>query len=394
MSIKDFVYRLSQKIQAAHNLKISRSHLYEIIALNQGYKSYNSFVAKNLILSVSYNEESEQDYEHELISALTLDILNNPPKTDYSKYHEDTIDWNNYEGYEFLEEIKLIIFRLRQLLKNDLPEIKYLEITKILCFELKKLNLNYLNFSSLRKRLSYVDYENGLIEDHEFEDEIYLLDDDFDNQGIISFSEISDNIGKIKHYAQEENNMDAYAILSKYYYYLANKIAPYGASGSNFGAVWDNKKMKYIETEKSQLNRKKYDEFIKEADRCNQIIKFSPINMDEIDFNRDDEIVYQQLIYLCNQGDLEAIEYLLYERKFKNSGEAWIYIYLAQFLKVDYTEDDLRAYNAYTGELYDDYGPMEIAGREAIQHVVELVALDTEKELLARKIAQELFDKI
>jgi hypothetical protein len=57
---------------------------------------------------------------------------------------------------------------------------------------------------------------------------------------------------------------------------------------------------------------------------------------------------------------------------------------------VDFTQDDFRAYNAYTGEDYDDYGPMEIEGREAI----DLPALSTEKDNLARKIALELFEEI
>lgn len=61
---------------------------------------------------------------------------------------------------------------------------------------------------------------------------------------------------------------------------------------------------------------------------------------------------------------------------------------------VDFTQDDFRAYNANTGGAYDDYGPMEIAGREAIQYAIDLPELDSEKDNLARKIATELFEKI
>ena len=97
---------------------------------------------------------------------------------------------------------------------------------------------------------------------------------------------------------------------------------------------------------------------------------------------------------MCNQGDLKAVEYFLYQKIFKNSGEAWLYIYLAQMCGVDFTQDDLRAYNAYTGEDYDDYGSMEIAGREAIQYVINLPKLESDQDSLARKIAKELFEKI
>lgn len=40
------------------------------------------------------------------------------------------------------------------------------------------------------------------------------------------------------------------------------------------------------------------------------------------------------------------------------------------------------------------YGPMEIAGREAIQYAIDLSELDVDKDNLARKIAAELFEKI
>lgn len=67
---------------------------------------------------------------------------------------------------------------------------------------------------------------------------------------------------------------------------------------------------------------------------------------------------------------------------------------MAKLLDMDFTQDDFRAYNAYTGEAYDDYGPMEIAGREAIQYAVRLEQLSDEKHQLARKIAQELFENL
>ena len=97
--------------------------------------------------------------------------------------------------------------------------------------------------------------------------------------------------------------------------------------------------------------------------------------------------------FVCRKVVIWAKIYLKYSA-FKNSGEAWVYIYLAQLLDTDFTKDDFRAYNAYTGEEYDDYGPMEIAGREAIQYAVHLKQLNDEKDQLARRIAQDLFKNI
>lgn len=381
MSIQEFAFQLSKKIQEQHSVKISRSHIYELIALDQDYRTYSSFVAQNLLLDAQY-DDSEEYYQHELIDALTLEILNNPPETDYSDYDEDELHWDGYEGCQFLDQIKQIIIKLQSLLKLDISEESYLSIAKTVYRELLWLNLEVINFSAIREELSYIDFENGLVTDLEFEGE-YL-----------EFSKIGENFEKILSYAKDRKNANAYALLGTYYRYLANQIAPYGRNGSNFGSRWDNSKQKYINSDETKKNKDKYEEYIKQAENFESHIKNSPLNLHEIDLDADTETVYKQILYLCNQGDIAAIEYFLYEEIFKNNGEAWLYIYLAQMCGVDFTQDDFRAYNAYTGEDYDDYGPMEIAGREAIQYAIDLPELDREKDNLARKIATELFEKI
>ena len=39
MSIQEFAFQLSKKIQEQHSVKISRSHIYELIALDQDYRT-------------------------------------------------------------------------------------------------------------------------------------------------------------------------------------------------------------------------------------------------------------------------------------------------------------------------------------------------------------------
>ena len=90
MSIQKFAYQLAQKIQTEHAVKISRSHIYELIALNQGYRSYNSFVAKNILLNCEY-DSSEEYHEHELLNLLTFEIFKHPPKTDYLNYDDENV---------------------------------------------------------------------------------------------------------------------------------------------------------------------------------------------------------------------------------------------------------------------------------------------------------------
>lgn len=381
MSIQEFAFQLSKKIQDQHSVKISRSHIYELIALDQGYKTYSSFVAQNLLLDALY-DDSEEYYEHELIDALTLEILKNPPETDYLNYSEDDLHWDDYEGNALLEQINKIIIRLQNLLKLDASEAFYLSISKTVYRELLWLNLEVINFNTVREELTYVDFENGRVDDLELGDDS------------LEFSKIGKIFEKILSYAEDRKNADAYALLGAYYRYLANQIAPYGKNGSNFGSDWDNHKQKYTNSDKTKKNKEKYEEYIKQAEYFESYIKNSPLNLHEINLDADKETVYKQILYLCNRGDTSAIEYFLYEKIFKNHGEAWLYIYLAQMCGVDFTQDDFRAYNAYTGEDYDDYGPMEIAGREAIQYAIDLPALSSEKDHLARKSALELFEEI
>ncbi len=384
MSIQEFAYQLAKKIQTKYAVKISRSHIYELIALDQGYKSYNAFVSQNLLIECGY-DDSETYHEHELLELLTLEIFRNPPESDYSNYHDDDIHWDDYEARELFEKIQNLMLKLKSLLKASYEDEGYFNLAKTLQHEFLFLNLYTLNFRELRKSLSYSDFENGYLEDEY--DDFYVEDD-------IDFKEIGGKLESIKGYAEERNNLDAYAVLAGYYHFLANQIAPYGRDGSTFGAKWDNEKQKYIKSKESSEKIKQYDEYIKLADHYQEFIKFSPANVAEINFDVDQETIYKQFLYLCNRGDLDAIEDFLYQHIFKNSGEAWVYIYLAQLLGTDFTQDDLRAYNAYTGEAYDDYGPMEVVGREAIQYAVRLDDLSEEKDQFARNIAQELFEKI
>ncbi len=70
----------------------------------QGYKTYNAFVSQNLIIRVQY-DDSEEYYQNELISALSLEIFKNPPESDYSNYDENDLHWDDYEGRHLLDQM-------------------------------------------------------------------------------------------------------------------------------------------------------------------------------------------------------------------------------------------------------------------------------------------------
>src|SRR5690554_4958196 len=140
MSIQEFAFQLSKKVQEQYSVKLARSHIYELIALYQGYKTYSAFVAQNLLILAEY-DNSEEYYQHELIGALTLEILHNPPKTDYSNYDEDELLWDDYEGRSLLKHLTTIIIKLKNLLKVDISEQLYFSISKTIYRELLWLNL-------------------------------------------------------------------------------------------------------------------------------------------------------------------------------------------------------------------------------------------------------------
>ena len=50
----------------------------------------------------------------------------------------------------------------------------------------------------------------------------------------------------------------------------------------------------------------------------------------------------------------------------ESDSEKWFWYYFGLKHDIDITQDDYYAINAYTGEEYDDYGPMEVAGYTGI----------------------------
>lgn len=308
--------------------------------------------------------------------------MQKPPETDYSIDYEESLCWNGYDGQELLENFQKLLSRLQHLLKEKLLEDILFNIVKVVYREFLFLNSFSMNLKSVREELSYLSFDNG---------SVGVLE--YDTEGeFFSFDIIEKNLDELKKFA-EQGNMDAIAIFSKYYLYLANQIAPYGRDGSNFGAVWDNQKMKYMQTEQSRLSLKKFDDYIATSNKYQKMMQSCPLNINDVDLEQAD-IAKVQLKYLANQGDLEAIEYILYHELFDDQMDAWTYIYVAQALGKDFTRHDLRAYNSYTGEPYDDYGPMEIAGREAIQSVIDLSKLSGDDNEQALKCAQDIFQKI
>ena len=205
---------------------------------------------------------------------------------------------------------QVLVKKLQGLLKSDIPEKLYTAIAQTIHQELLLLKLEAINLRSIREQLSYIDFENGLISSFENE-----FGDDFEFEQDVNFSEIERNLDKIKSYAEERQNLDACVVMAGYYRYLANHIAPYGKNGSNFGAKWSNTKYKYIQNEESKKNKQLFEAYIQQAESFEAKSKMQPINLNEILSDEDCKGFYEKLIYLCRKGDVEAIEYYLYEHQ-------------------------------------------------------------------------------
>ena len=86
--------------------------------------------------------------------------------------------------------------------------------------------------------------------------------------------------------------------------------------------------------------------------------------------NPQDKILFDQVYMdwlgagvLNSPGKYDVTEKISHSSSDK---EQWLWHYVALKHGIDVTEDNLYAINAYTGEPYDDDGPMEVAGTEGL----------------------------
>jgi hypothetical protein len=420
-TLKNFAYQTVKSIQSDCDFDLKRSYIYELFACYEGYASYAAFLSGSIIINVQYDNSKEYK-QHRLLQTLTLDILNRPVKSnfdndfahnnwdeenDFSHDHFDEDDvswddlkyqehlsWDNYEGKQYLNHIQKLLKKLSQLLDQSLSRDFLLRLLKVIYREFLFLELSHMNLKSLRITLNDVNFEDGLLSSWDDPSSDFI---DYDNSEYVNFRMIEHHLPDLQKFIAK-GNKDAIAIMAKYYLYLANQIGPYGLEGSNFGAVWNNEKMRYVGKTQAKIERKKFDELVLISQKYQNMIKNFPIDITEVDFDKI-EITSIQLKYLANQGNLEAVEYLLdrHEQFFKETDkiEAWTYVYFAQKFGLDFTKEDYYGIDTRTGERlgvyeYVDYTPVMMGGRDAIQ-LPELndtehqYALEQAEEIIRRK---------
>jgi len=100
-------------------------------------------------------------------------------------------------------------------------------------------------------------------------------------------------------------------------------------------------------------------------------------------------------IQAAKQGDLQAMRHLIDEIDSENLFQGWVWVFLSEMLGRDLRKSSMRAYHdggMYADQAYDDDqgGPLYVAGDEG----VELEPISSAEEAEAKKQAAELFRSI
>lgn len=387
--LNSFIYNVSTDIEILFKTKIKRSYLYECYAAFYNYKSYSAFLSDNIPYkkgdTISVDDSFMHYTEHQFIDAVNFQqfkyFLKNSaldPKNPIEM--ELRIDFIKNYSFLILEINK--IFKKLEKFKEKLSEtiLSSEDVFQISKFILKQFYATFpcfFNIRFFRELLSLLNYQNGPLVNKDLAN----LTSDHPNIIPMRFDFIENHFSKL---IQLSNSgcFDASGVLSFYNLYLANKIAPYGTKGltfaSKFGGKWDESLQSYIFSSREALDKlEKYESYINTSKVYNELCKMFPISVKDIESDNRTDITHSelidikrtQLIFLMNQGDLEAIEVFLYNGFFKNATEAWTYIFLGTQLGTDFTKQDYQAINSYTGEIYDGRGPLELVGRGPLKPI-------------------------
>jgi TPR repeat protein len=103
------------------------------------------------------------------------------------------------------------------------------------------------------------------------------------------------------------------------------------------------------------------------------------------------EDAHRWLSLAAESGNIEAMLELIEGYDQADPVRLWTWVYLAQELGTDFTRDQHEAINE-DGSPYDDDagGPCYVGGRDAL----ELTPLDDKNDAIARRLADEMFDRI
>lgn len=346
MTIKEFAYSAQQYFQAKTGQNFKRTHIYELLAASFRYKSFAALCAESVII------QGEKNYN---ISLTTNSEVRN--RCIELGYLEEVANILGDSFPSFIDERKISIV--------NIPELK------------------------------------SII------DEKHMDDDDLFSPELIAGLEFT---------ASDGNALAHYGLALIYGSNGDGKV------GSNYwhdqeknGRILTGVEKEWADEYKNKMaNDEKYEFHLREAGRLGnegalldlaerfgdpaffEKVKPSPAHdasrVVEIaeSLDRDNDL-HAWLTIAAESGDIYAMRRLIEEFDQNDLARCWTWMYLSQLLETDLSKDDYQAIHE-DGSLYDDDvgGPMFVVGEQGIG----LRPLNIEQDIIARQLAQKIFDKI
>lgn len=353
MTLKQLAYSAQQSLQASTQIDFKRTHVYELLAAAFDYNSYAAFNSEAVFTHFQYVDD-QTTHDPSLIKKRCTEL----------GYPIEVADSAPALLLDFINQHEIDCIPLHHLVED------------------------------LRDEESFVFYKH---QDYDDEPSAHLL--------IEGLLEAASKNNPIAHHALALINFANEPPSGSDYWYLQEKG---GRKVTGVEKEWaDNYKNYLAKTEKFAFHLKEaarlgnQEALLDLADHFDDPTFFeqsiasvnaNPMRVADIasklGFSSDSE---KWLIAAAEQGDLEAIEWLIEELKDDNLQQCWTWVYLAQMLGTDFTRSDYHAYHD-DGTLYDDDvgGPLHVSGRDAI----ELEPLTIEQDIAAKQTAKELFSRI
>lgn len=391
MTIKEFAYYSQKHLESQTGNAFKRAHIYELLAASFGYKSYAALYIEAIVIP-------------------------GPQETKPVSQHSSDIRQRCIElGYQPATA---------DLVSSELPALvagSCLAVVRLMTL-----------ITELHRQLSYWgkypdpdwgwnDEDDEYDGDDEHDDDLEDMvrnwvdhDDDYDDENEAFSSPL---LAELEAAADRGNALAHYA--------LALIYTPDDESNRKTGIdYWYNQEKQgrvLIGVEKEWADQfarklakdKKYELHLREAARLGnedalldmaerfdnpaffekvKSIVHNPLRVAEIaeHLGRMDDVKHW-LTIAAEAGDIHSILRLIEEFDHHDLLRCWTWLYFAQLLGTDLTEDDYYAINEDGSDYDDDVGgPCYAAGREG----VSITPLSKNQDLIARQAAQELFENL
>jgi hypothetical protein len=356
MTIKEFAYSAQQHLKAQTGNNFKRSHIYELLAASFGYDSFAALCVGSVII--------QEQQEVKVASQHNQSIRQRCIELGYQSTEADTV---SSEWPTLIEKSQIAVVSLSDLVKN------------------------------LRDDLWDLDRYSDWDEDEQFSPEL-----------LVGLEVLASKDNALAHYAlalihrpNDEYNHEA----GIDYWYNQEKQ---GRVLTGVEKEWADDYAKKI------VNDEKYEFHLREAarlgdehalldlaerfgnpsffDKVKNIENHDPLRAADIaeELGREEDVRHW-LTIAAEAGDIDSMRRLIEEFDKDDLQRCWTWLYLAQLLETDLTQDNYHAINEDGSDYDDDVGgPMYPIDQDGIK----LDPLNKSRDTVARKAAQDLFEKI